>query len=94
METDGGGDYTLVTDAADQFCIDSGSPGFSASNWRGAFHDGKQDVYAEVERVWDDAAYDGDLSKLEKAMLICEFPFTILRKVCSNMKVLHFCSPN
>lgn len=81
FDTDGGGDYTLVNDQVDQLCVAGGSPGYSAANWRGAFHDAKQEVYAETEKAWDDIAYNGDLSKVEKVMLICEFPFILSRKV-------------
>lgn len=78
-EQDGTG-YELVQDQMDQFCVENGSEGFEALNWSGAFHDCKQEVLASMREAWDDIAYNGDLNGLEKAMLICEFPFTIMRK--------------
>lgn len=80
-EVDGGGAYELVEDQAEQFCVAPGSTGFSAVNWRGAFYDGKQEVMAALTEAWEDIAYNGDLNVAEKAMMICEFPFTVLRKV-------------
>ena len=44
-------------------------------------HDGKQEVMAAFSEAWEDVAYNGDLNVAEKAMMICEFPFTVLRKV-------------
>jgi hypothetical protein len=80
-EEDAGGSYELIHDQMDQGCVADGSTGFSAINWSGALHDCKQEVMASLNETWDDIAYNGDLNKAEKAMLICEFPFTILRKV-------------
>jgi Ca2+/Na+ antiporter len=76
-----GGSYELINDQIDQGCVADGSLGFSAMNWSGALHDCKQEVMASLNETWEDVAYNGDLNKAEKAMLICEFPFTILRKV-------------
>jgi sodium/potassium/calcium exchanger 6 len=80
-EVDGGGAYELVQDPVDQLCVAPGSVGFSASNWSGAIHDGKQEVITAFSEAWEDIAYNGDLNVAEKAMMICEFPFTALRKV-------------
>lgn len=80
-EVDGGGAYELVQDQVDQLCVAPGSLGFSAVNWSGAMHDGKQEVMTAFSQAWEDVAYNGDLNVAEKAMMICEFPFTVLRKV-------------
>ena len=83
-DNDGAGAYTLVNDdMIDQICVDGTSQGFSASNWSGAWHDGKQDVMRHAREVWEDIAWNGDVKPLEKFLLICEFPFTVLRKVCA-----------
>ena len=75
-----GGTYELVRDQMDQLCVANGSDGIRASNWSGAFHDCKQEVMASLRETWEDITYNGDLRAIEKAMLICEFPFTVLRK--------------
>ena len=81
-DIDGAGAYTLVSDdMIDQICVDGASDGFSASNWKGAWHDGKQDVIRHAQEVWEDIAWNGDVTPLEKFLLICEFPFTVMRKV-------------
>lgn len=80
-EPGAGGTYELIHDQIDQLCVADGSTGFSAMNWSGALHDGKQEVMASLNETWEDIAYNGDLNKAEKAMMICEFPFTVLRKV-------------
>lgn len=80
-EVDGGGAYELVQDQVDQLCVAPGSLGFGAVNWSGAMHDGKQEIMAAFSEAWEDIAYNGDLNVAEKAMMICEFPFTVLRKV-------------
>ncbi len=87
-EVDGGGAYELVQDPTDLFCTAPGSIGFSAVNWRGAMHDGKQEIMAAMSEAWEDIAYNGDLNVAEKAMMICEFPFTVLRKVRSGGNTL------
>jgi sodium/potassium/calcium exchanger 6 len=76
-----GGSYELVRDQMDQLCVADTSEGFRASNWSGAFYDGRQEVMASIREAWEDITYNGDLNIVEKAMLICEFPFTVMRKV-------------
>ena len=77
---DGNGGYALIEEHIDHVCT-GGGPGFGASNWTGAWHDNKQDVIRHANEVWDDIAYNGDVSAGEKFLLLCELPFTIFRKV-------------
>jgi sodium/potassium/calcium exchanger 6 len=82
FDSDGSGDYALVVeDHIDRVCVSEGSPGFSAHNWAGAWHDGKEDLMRHATQVWQDVADNGDLNKAEKLLLFLEFPFTIARKV-------------
>jgi len=79
---DGGGHYTLVEDHVDRVCVGEGSPGIPSYNWTGAFHDGKQEILVELEKLWNEiSSNDGNLQLYERFLLLCELPFTVLRKV-------------
>jgi len=80
-EDNAGGQYELVRDHMNQLCVAYGSEGFRASNWFGGFQDSKQEIMACLRETWEDITYNGDLRAIEKAMLICEFPFTVLRRM-------------
>jgi len=74
--------YSALEDAADRICAESGPAGGSISyNWPAAWDEGKQEILDHANQVWDDIAYNGDLHPVEKFLLICEAPFTFLRKV-------------
>jgi len=89
----GGGVYSLVEDHMDNLCVGNGassgligpdgaptsSIGIPASNWSGAWHDGKGEVKASFTQLWDDIAYDGDLKIHDRLLMLCELPFTIFR---------------
>ncbi|EJK77796.1 hypothetical protein THAOC_00351 [Thalassiosira oceanica] len=68
-------------DLVDRVCIESGSRGHSAHNWWGAWHDGKQELAVHFQEYWADIVDDEESTRLEKILLICEFPLTIGRKV-------------
>lgn len=85
-----GGSYTLVEDHIDQMCISDGSSGVSAHNWKGAWHDGKKEVKDSIEELWEDIAFNGDLKLYEKVLLVCELPFTLLRKVRIHLSTVRF----
>ena len=70
-------------DLVDRVCIESGSRGHAAHNWWGAWHDGKQELAVHFREYWADIVDDEESSRLEKFLLICEFPLTIGRKVCA-----------
>jgi sodium/potassium/calcium exchanger 6 len=76
----GGGGYTLVEDHIDHICVGDGADGIQAHNWTGALHDGRQEVKASVDELWEDIAFNADLKAYEKFLLVCEFPFTLFRK--------------
>jgi sodium/potassium/calcium exchanger 6 len=84
---DGGGAYALVEDHIDQLCAGDGSLETSATNWSGAWHDGKQELMAHANQVWEDVWYNGDLNAGEKCLLAFELPFTFARKV-RNERIL------
>lgn len=83
METsDGGGHYTLVEDHIDRVCVGEGSPGIPSYNWKGAFHDGKQEIVVDLSGLWNEiSSSEGELKLYERFLLLFEFPFTVLRKV-------------
>jgi len=62
-------------------CISTGSTGFAAHNWSGALHDGKQELIIHFRECWRDILDDDESSRLEKLLLICEFPMTVCRKL-------------
>ena len=68
-------------DLVDRVCIESGSRGHSAHNWWGAWHDGKQELAVHFQEYWADIVDDEESGRLEKLLLIIEFPLTIGRKV-------------
>jgi sodium/potassium/calcium exchanger 6 len=79
---DNAGMYSLVEENVDRLCVQGGTLGFSASNWSGAWHDGKQDLVTHANEVWRDIFYNADVSIVTKIVLVCELPFTVIRKVC------------
>lgn len=79
---DPGTPYSALEDAADRICAEPGPTGGTISyNWHSAFEEGKQELEDHANQVWEDAMFDGDLHWSEKFLLICELPFTFLRKV-------------
>jgi len=54
---------------------------FSATNWRGAWHDGTQELKVHWKECRDDIFENEDNSRLDVFLLTCELPFTIMRKV-------------
>jgi hypothetical protein len=80
-DDDNGGTYALLENHIDQICAGDGSLGISATNWTGAAYDCRQEIIQHFIQAWDDAVWNGDINAAEKFMLICEFPFTVLRKV-------------
>lgn len=77
-----GAPYSVLEDANDRICAESGPAGGSISyNWPSAWEEGKQEIVDHAHQVWDDIAYNGDLHPVEKFLLVCELPFTFLRKV-------------
>jgi len=75
--------YTVMEDMdlTDRLCVQDGSPGHPAYNWYGAWHDGKQELAVHFREYWRDILDDDESSRLEKFLLICEFPMTVCRKV-------------
>jgi Ca2+/Na+ antiporter len=74
--------YTLVEDHVDpRICIDDTSMGFAASNWSGAWHDGKAEVIEHLIECYRDIVDDEEANRFEKFLMFCELPFTIFRKV-------------
>jgi sodium/potassium/calcium exchanger 6 len=69
-------------DAIDRICIQEGSGGRPAYNWIGAFYDSKQELIAHFRDSWRDIIDDEESNRLEKFLLVCEFPVTVFRKVC------------
>jgi len=88
---DGAGQpYAALEDAADRICAEPGPAGGAISyNWPSAWEEGTQELTDHAHQVWDDIAYNGDIHFLEKIMLICELPFTFLRKVRLVYVLLH-----
>ena len=82
---DGGGHYTLVEDHIDRVCVGEGSPGMPSYNWTGACQDGKQEISLELAALWNEiSSGEGELKPYERFFLLCELPFTLLRKVCAG----------
>ena len=79
-EDTGGGGYALLHEHIDYVCSTNDEGSFGASNWSGAWHDTTQDVIRHAKDVWVEYFSDGDLHTGERFLLLCELPFTIVRK--------------
>jgi len=66
----------------DGVCSEIGTGSFSASNWRGAFHDCREELRVHIKETWEGIFDDDDAnSSLDKFLLTCELPFTAMRKL-------------
>lgn len=68
-------------DLVDRLCIHEGSTGYPAYSWVGAWHDGRQELVAHFKEYWLDFMEDETSSRLEKCLMVMEYPLTIARKV-------------
>jgi sodium/potassium/calcium exchanger 6 len=68
-------------DAIDRMCIQEGSAGLPAYNWMGAIYDSRQELAGHLKECWREIIEDEESGRVEKFLLICEFPVTLLRKV-------------
>jgi len=55
--------------------------GICAQNWQQAMMDGKEEFILHWVEFWGDIYYNDENSALDKCVLTCEMPFTILRQV-------------
>jgi sodium/potassium/calcium exchanger 6 len=69
-------------DVVDRMCLQDGSLGLPAYNWSGAFQDFKHELMVHFRECWRDILDDEESNRLEKFLLVCEYPMTVLRKVC------------
>lgn len=77
-----GTEYQAMTDdGTGMFCTEEGSLGFSAANWTGAFHDGKEELIAHFVAVWEDIVDNPENTMIDKFFQICELPFVVARKI-------------
>jgi sodium/potassium/calcium exchanger 6 len=65
----------------DDVCTTPGALGIPATNWAGAFHDGRNEIIQHASSVWEDIVWNGDVNVVSKFLLLCELPFTTLRKL-------------
>ena len=72
-------------DMVDRPFVPDGSIEHPAYDLRGAW----QELMAHFRVHWRDILEDDESGILEKFLLICEFPMTIARKVCSEWCVIH-----
>lgn len=68
-------------DIVDRLCIHEGSTGYPAYSWVGAWHDGRQELLAHFKEYWMDFMEDETSSRLEKCLMVLEYPMTVARKV-------------
>jgi solute carrier family 24 (sodium/potassium/calcium exchanger), member 6 len=73
------GNYAILEDGIDHICVEPG--GYSAHNWRGAWKDVTYELEMELHDKWRELIDDEDAPIWEKGLLLCEFPFTILRNL-------------
>jgi sodium/potassium/calcium exchanger 6 len=70
--------YSMLQDDA---CSMPGALGIPATNWAGAFYDGRNEIVQHAASVWEDIVWNGDVNVVSKFLLLCELPFTTLRKL-------------
>lgn len=68
-------------DIVDRLCIQEGSVGYPAYSWIGAWHDGRQELLSHFLDYWRDFMDDEESSRLEKCLMVLEYPVTVARKV-------------
>eukprot|EP01082_Thalassiosira_pseudonana_P012610 g11504.t1 g11504 contig5:1026639-1028032(-) len=68
-------------DLVDRMCLQDGSLGLPAYNWSGAFQDFKHELMVHFRECWRDILHDEESNRLEKFLLVCEYPMTVLRKL-------------
>jgi sodium/potassium/calcium exchanger 6 len=73
--------YSILTDSINQVCTEPGTVAITASSWKGAWHDGLEEIRVHARTVWEDIFWNGDVSGFEKFLLTCELPFIAARKV-------------
>jgi solute carrier family 24 (sodium/potassium/calcium exchanger), member 6 len=71
------GNYAIFEDGIDHICV---QPGGSAHNWRGAWKDVTYELKIELYDKWRELI-DEDVPIWKNGLLLCEFPFTILRSL-------------
>ena len=81
--------YAMLEDGLDQMCNETGTGSYGAHNWRGAWHDGRQEIQTDLVQTWKDIWAQDDPEQEEnqptmwwdRAFQALEFPFTVLRKL-------------
>ncbi len=70
--------YSIMEDMdiVDRLCIHEGSTGYPTI-WR----DGRQELMAHFKEYWMDFMQDETSSRLEKCLMVLEYPMTVARKV-------------
>lgn len=72
--------YSALEDAIDRACIGTGATN-TASNWNDAICSARADIRQHAESVWDDIVWNGEVHLIDKFLLLCELPLTMLRKL-------------
>uniref|UniRef100_A0A7S4R3X5 Sodium/calcium exchanger membrane region domain-containing protein n=1 Tax=Ditylum brightwellii TaxID=49249 RepID=A0A7S4R3X5_9STRA len=72
--------HAMTDDPIDGFCTETGYGSFSAHNWKGAWHDGTQELKVHFRETWKDIFVNEENGILDKFFLACELPFTLFRK--------------
>ena len=63
-----------------QACLD-GRPGRPPDGWVDAFQSGGQELLEHWAKLWSDTYGSDEYNVLEKALITCEMPFTVLRMI-------------
>lgn len=71
--------YSMLN--VDHACVESGSPGIPAGSWDASLRDGQKELLDHIGSVWGDIFWNEDVDLFSQFLLLCEFPFTFLRKV-------------
>lgn len=76
-----GATYSALIDTVNTTtCVEPGSMGVPALDWSDAVSTGRAELCDHARAVWDDIVWNADINQLTKFLLLCELPFTTLRK--------------
>mmetsp|Transcript_14621 Transcript_14621/g.31786 ORF Transcript_14621/g.31786 Transcript_14621/m.31786 type:complete len:933 (+) Transcript_14621:33-2831(+) len=68
-------------DLTERSCVQEGSVGYPAYDWMSAWHDSRHELAMHFREYWRDIVDNDEIGRVEKFLLICEFPMTVFRKL-------------
>jgi sodium/potassium/calcium exchanger 6 len=76
---------TVATDYHECEACLAGDPGPAPESWRNAFVASKDELTGLLRRLWGDTFASDEYNAVEKFLIACEMPFTVLRMVSCSL---------